>query len=140
MTNKTELCKIITLKQNTVVCLHLVLKAPVFQRDVSITLRRVVLRRRASRLSAELLKPPEEEDNSGQQKHLHCDEDEEADLRGQSQITQPVTTGLQQLLLGQIHEQTPPQVSRRTAADVLYGSGVALLQQPSSQVKDAAVT
>ncbi len=118
MTNKTELCKIITLKQNTVVCLRLVLKAPVFQRDVSITLRRVVLRLRASRLSAELLKPPEEEDNSGQQKHLHCDEDEEADLRGQSQITQPVTTGLQQLLLGQIHEQTPPQVSRRTAADV----------------------
>ncbi len=118
MTNKTELCKMITLKQNTVVCVRLVLKAPVFQRDVSITLRRVVLRRRASRLSAELLKPPEEEDDSGQQEHLHCDEDEEADLRGQGQITQPVTTGLQQLLLGQIHEQTPPQVSRRTAADV----------------------
>lgn len=103
----------ITMKRNTVVCLRLVLKAPVL-----ITLRRVVLRRRASRLSAELLKPPEEEDDRRQQQHLHCDEDEEADLRGQSQITQPVTTGLQQLLLGQIHEQMPPQVSRRSAADV----------------------
>ncbi len=49
-----------------------------------ITLRRVVLRhqalrRRATRLSAEQLKPPEEEDDRGQQEHLHCDEDEEAD-------------------------------------------------------------
>lgn len=92
------------------------LEAPVFQQNVFITLRRVVLRHHA--LSAEQLKPPEEEDDRGQQEHLHCDEDEEADLRGQSQITQPVTTGLQQLLLGQIHEQAPPQVSGRSAADV----------------------
>lgn len=123
MINKTVLCKKITMKLNTVVCFalvcdRLVLKAPVFQHDIFITLRGVALRRREPRLSAEQLEPPEEEDDRGQQEHLHTDEDEEADLRGQSQITLPVTTGIQQLLLGQEHEQAPPQVSRRTAADV----------------------
>lgn len=89
----------------------------------------------------QLLKLPQKDDESHQQKCLKHHEHKETHLKSNFQVTVPVVTRIKELLLCDEDHQPPSEGRRRAAVHIQVGLLTRVLaSQPVSQVEDPVVT